>query len=1030
MRTFSLVEGTSDKFWNIDVVGPSVTVNYGRTGTNGQTKTTSYDTAEKAKAESDKLIASKLKKGYVEGAGGGSITPVAPSARPAARASKAAASPAEAQAPEAPAGGAAAPVTGSAAEAEETLPEGVDLEVVLSAVDRAAEGGEPVDLSADERPFDPAAARAWVREHSFPRSEYDSGVMFDALPFDGVPSPAAAAWWLRFGRKKKPKNGYHLMAPPMRERLAHADDAAAGPGDLTRPSDDYDLPADVLVGSLVALVGPEATYDVLQHSHDIDNRSRTAILPALRALVVPHVPAHLRSLPEGPRANPQYVRNPQLAPAQQAVAAAALFGVEDEVRAALTHAFAVSPHGPGTGLVIAAASALSDPGERLSWLERSPLTHEAEDIHPILALTGRAGVDLALRSLGAQYVTKPMALAMTRVIAASLRGTGMVPLMLRLADDPRVGSVAVTWLSTHPRTIAASTTDGSATQRDILRSIVREVRAADPDAFGPDIASPALRRILAELAEEDALATIGIADAPQWFIEASAAEDAAAVPEGPLKLGSPSWALDSLPPLIVEGVRLDADLASDVLVSAVKGANDESRTPRPLVAAVREHMRGQDRDALAVPLLQAFLTNGGKPADRAWFVAAGYLGADGFVSALTPLVCEWPGQSQHQRAVLGLDVLAATGTTSALQAISGIANKSKFKGVQKAAQESLAKIAAIQGLTVDQLEDRVVPDADLDARGVRVLSYGPRSFRVSLSPQGKAVIRDLDAGGRPTGKPRTTLPAPNSKDDPALAAEAKAGFAVLRKQLTEVARIQTARLEKAIVTGRTWPADEHRTLVAEHPVLNALIRPLVWRVSVAGAPVALVRVTEDQEYITVDEDAYDVPEAAQLSLAHPLTLSPAEIDGWRAHLVDYDLVAPLEQLDRATFGLPAGQSGPRMGELPTGVINPGTLLSTLERMGWRRGNPADGGVVSYLYLPFEALGLAAVLGISDGLWTGMIHESGDQRLESLQLCPLQQARSLWYVEDRGNTWLDWRQADPVLISEVRRAVAALAEKMA
>ncbi len=71
-----------------------------------------------------------------------------------------------------------------------------------------------------------------------------------------------------------------------------------------------------------------------------------------------------------------------------------------------------------------------------------------------------------------------------------------------------------------------------------------------------------------------------------------------------------------------------------------------------------------------------------------------------------------------------------------------------------------------------------------------------------------------------------------------------------------------------------------------------------------------------------------------------------------------------------------------------------------------------------------------MLGISDGLWTGMIHESGDQRLESLQLCPLQQARSLWYVEDRGNTWLDWRQADPVLISEVRRAVAALAEKMA
>lgn len=51
MRTFSLVEGCFDEFWSIDVIDASVTVDYGRTGTRGQTKTTQYESSEKARVE-------------------------------------------------------------------------------------------------------------------------------------------------------------------------------------------------------------------------------------------------------------------------------------------------------------------------------------------------------------------------------------------------------------------------------------------------------------------------------------------------------------------------------------------------------------------------------------------------------------------------------------------------------------------------------------------------------------------------------------------------------------------------------------------------------------------------------------------------------------------------------------------------------------------------------------------------------------------------------------------------------------------
>jgi len=66
VRRFELVEGSSSKFWQIQVEGASFTVTYGRIGTAGQSKTTKCASAEAARTEADKLIREKTKKGYHE----------------------------------------------------------------------------------------------------------------------------------------------------------------------------------------------------------------------------------------------------------------------------------------------------------------------------------------------------------------------------------------------------------------------------------------------------------------------------------------------------------------------------------------------------------------------------------------------------------------------------------------------------------------------------------------------------------------------------------------------------------------------------------------------------------------------------------------------------------------------------------------------------------------------------------------------------------------------------------------------------
>ncbi len=65
-RRFEFQDGSSSKFWAIDLDGCSVTTTWGRIGTSGQSKSKDFDSESKAKKEYDKLIVEKQTKGYVE----------------------------------------------------------------------------------------------------------------------------------------------------------------------------------------------------------------------------------------------------------------------------------------------------------------------------------------------------------------------------------------------------------------------------------------------------------------------------------------------------------------------------------------------------------------------------------------------------------------------------------------------------------------------------------------------------------------------------------------------------------------------------------------------------------------------------------------------------------------------------------------------------------------------------------------------------------------------------------------------------
>lgn len=71
-RYFELSDDKSSKFWEVTIDGDDVKVRYGRIGSNGQTRTKSFQDSAAAEAHSSLLIDQKTAKGYIETESGGS----------------------------------------------------------------------------------------------------------------------------------------------------------------------------------------------------------------------------------------------------------------------------------------------------------------------------------------------------------------------------------------------------------------------------------------------------------------------------------------------------------------------------------------------------------------------------------------------------------------------------------------------------------------------------------------------------------------------------------------------------------------------------------------------------------------------------------------------------------------------------------------------------------------------------------------------------------------------------------------------
>jgi hypothetical protein len=361
-------------------------------------------------------------------------------------------------------------------------------------------------------------------------------------------------------------------------------------------------------------------------------------------------------------------------------------------------------------------------------------------------------------------------------------------------------------------------------------------------------------------------------------------------------------------------------------------------------------------------VLQAFLASKQEAGDRWALAVAGLLGDDRVVPLFVKSIREWVESNRGKLAEWAVQALALLGTDAALLAVDALAirYRNKMKNVGRAAGEAFDAAAKKQGITPEELGDRVVPWLGFEPGKKRVLEAGKSKIEVSIGPDFKLAFIDLEKN-----KPIKSLP---KTVEPELLAE----FKDLSANLREVVKAQHLRLENLLVRQRRWPAARWKELFLNHPLLIPFATRLAWgHYDDSGKLLATFRALDDLSLTTPADDEFTLTDAGHVSMLHPLELDEPTRQAWQQHIADYNIEPPFPQMDRRVVIVKPQERDTRLiSDYASKELNAMTFRSRAEKLGWHRGSVADGVTVTSYRKSFSAAG-ADILLFLDGLYMGV-----------------------------------------------------------
>ncbi len=442
------------------------------------------------------------------------------------------------------------------------------------------------------------------------------------------------------------------------------------------------------------------------------------------------------------------------------------------------------------------------------------------------------------------------------------------------------------------------------------------------------------------------------------------------------------------------------------------------------VDKISQRINQQDLQNMLENIYQFWLENGAETKKKAFMLAYCIFASDTQIIRLRKQLEQWCAHSRGALASKIVEYIALNGKSVALMMIDSMATKFPNNQVKKAARAAFGLAASALEVSEDVLSDRIVPNLGLNRDGERIFDYGSRSFKVTLMPDFSFTI--FDEVKQKTVK---SLPKANASDDEEKAAIAKKEFSDLKKQLKTVIQTQTQRLERVLFNGRSWDVQTWNSLFVENPIMHRFATGLIWGIYEGDTCVQSFRYMDDGTFNTVDEEEFELPEKAVLSLVHPMDLKQEEVSAWAEQLEDYEVVQPFHQLDIPVVVLHKeeldGKTVIRYRDKKTTV---GTLNTLAKKYDLQRGEILDAGCFYCYHFVDKYLGIGACYtfdhGDGIGLCVGYYENYAEElKIEKIELYQMKDGKTV--DEPEQSALLNPENVSKRLLS----TVLSIAEKM-
>lgn len=272
--------------------------------------------------------------------------------------------------------------------------------------------------------------------------------------------------------------------------------------------------------------------------------------------------------------------------------------------------------------------------------------------------------------------------------------------------------------------------------------------------------------------------------------------------------------------------------------------------------------------------------------------------------------------------------LSRVATPAAVAELSRLGARVKHLSSRKQVETALSAAAQQLGMTADDLEEQATPALGFQEVGRKRQAID--GYQARIETDGSRVELTVRT---PSGGEQRSVPA-------ALRTAHPDEVSALRRSVVEVRGVLStlrARLEALYLRDRGWGAAAWRARYADHPLMGALARRLIWRLSTVSGEDERLVAWQGGAWVDLRADAVEIGAGLQVRLWHPIESPVPTIQVWRRFLEEQGICQPFKQAHREIYLLTDAERETRLysNRFAAHILRQHQLAALARERGWQ-----------------------------------------------------------------------------------------------